>query len=140
MDKQPHSELKETAVAYQTTTEFPALHDPRYPVYHIGRDLEPYIRLIVQKFHPLRVILFGSQAYGEPTEHSDVDLLIVRPGIAAERESNIELRKAFREIPGRRNFSFTLLSKTPERIEERLAVKSPFYEEIVGKGIELYAE
>ena len=34
---------------------------------------------------------------------------------------------------------FTILSKTPERIANRLAVKSPLYEDILGKGIELYA-
>ena len=32
---------------------------------------------IVQEFTPLQVILFGSYAYGTPTEDSDVDLLVV---------------------------------------------------------------
>ena len=32
---------------------------------------------IVRKFAPLQVILFGSYAYGTPTEDSDVDLLVV---------------------------------------------------------------
>ena len=32
---------------------------------------------IVQEFRPLQVILFGSYAYGTPTEDSDVDLLVV---------------------------------------------------------------
>lgn len=32
---------------------------------------------IVREFTPLQVILFGSYAYGTPTEDSDVDLLVV---------------------------------------------------------------
>jgi predicted nucleotidyltransferase len=120
--------------------EFPVLRDPRYPVHRIADQLEPYLRLIIERFQPERLILFGSQAYGEPDEHSDIDLLVIRRGITSERDSNIEIRRTFDELPDRHNFSFTILSKTPERIADRLTVKSPFYEDIVGKGLELYAK
>ena len=53
------------------------------------------LRVIVERFPPEKAILFGSHAYGHPTEHSDVDLLIVRRGIDSENESNLEIRKAF---------------------------------------------
>src|SRR6266536_2171730 len=138
MAGEERNELKESAGAYATQLEFPALHDPRYPVHRIGHQLEPYIRVIVQKCHPDRIILFGSQAYGEPDEHSDVDLLVIRRSIPSEKESNLEIRRAFRDVPGP-GLPFTILSKTPERIANRLEVKSPFYEDIIGKGIELYA-
>ena len=32
---------------------------------------------IVAKFHPLKIILFGSYGYGQPTADSDVDLLVL---------------------------------------------------------------
>src|SRR6202035_2727729 len=86
--------------------EFPALHDPRYPVHRIAAQLEPYLREIVSRFHPDKIILFGSQAYGEPTEHSDVDLLIVRSGIVSENESNLEIRRSFWSVSAPRP-SFT---------------------------------
>src|SRR2546421_235131 len=35
------------------------------------------VRQIVEQFHPEKVILFGSYAYGVPDEESDVDLLVV---------------------------------------------------------------
>src|ERR1019366_4828844 len=101
-------ELKEAAVAYQAAVQFPALNDPR---------------------HPERIILFGSYAYGQPDEHSDFDLLIIRRNIISEKASNMEIAGAFWDVPGQRP-SFTILSKTPERIADRLAVKSSFYEEI----------
>ena len=118
--------------------EFPALHDPRFPVHRVTERLEPYLRVIVNRFHPERIILFGSYAYGQPDEHSDFDLLVIRSDIDSEKASNLEIAGAFWDVPGRRP-PFTILSKTPERIAERLAVKSPFYEEIVGKGLEVYA-
>jgi len=132
------SELKETTVAYQTAVQFPALHDSRYPVHRVADRLDPYLRVIVERFQPERIILFGSYAYGQPDEHSDFDLLIIRRNIASEKASNLEITGAFWDVPGRRP-SFTILSKTPERIADRLAVKSPFYEEIIGRGLEVYA-
>ena len=119
-------------------TDFPALHDPRYPAHKIAAQLEPYLSLIVDKFHPDKIILFGSQAYGEPDEHSDVDLLIVRSCIASENESNLEIRRAFWSVSAPRP-SFTILTKTPEQIQRGLAEHSAFYEEISSKGVELYA-
>jgi hypothetical protein len=119
-------------------SDFPALYDSRYPVHRIAGQLEPYLKVIVDKFHPDKIILFGSQAYGEPTEHSDVDLLIVRSNILSENQSNLEIRQSFWSVSTPRP-SFTILTKTPERIQEGLAEHSPFYEEISSKGIELYA-
>lgn len=126
------------SLAAPITAGFPALHDPRYPIHRIAERLEPYLQVIVERFHPERIILFGSYAYGQPDRDSDLDLLVIRRNIPSERASNLEIAHAFWEVPGPRP-SFTILSKTPERIAERLAVKSPLYEEIVGKGLEVYA-
>lgn len=131
-------ELKEIAVQHRTPAGFSALRDPRYPVHRVAERLEPYLRIIVDRFRPEKIILFGSYAYGEPDEHSDFDLLVVRRGIASEGDSDLEIRKLLWEVPGRRP-PFTILTKTPEHLSERLSARSPFYEEIVGKGVEVYA-
>jgi uncharacterized protein len=117
---------------------FPALHDRRYPVHHVAERLAPYLRAIVERIRPEKIILFGSYAYGQPTRHSDFDLLIVRRGIGDERLSNLEVRKAFDSVPGVPP-PFTIVSKTPERIATQLAARSALYEEIIGKGLVLYA-
>ena len=114
------------------------MHDPQYPVHRVAHCLEPFLRLIVERFHPDKIILFGSYAYGQPSEHSDFDLLVVRKGIRSENQSDLEIRQALWDVPGPRP-PLTILSKTPERIAERLAVGSPFYEDMVGKGLLLYA-
>ena len=41
--------------------------------------LDEIVRLLVAEFDPEQVILFGSHAWGEPDEDSDVDLFIVVP-------------------------------------------------------------
>ncbi|MBI5384489.1 MAG: nucleotidyltransferase domain-containing protein [Verrucomicrobia bacterium] len=130
--------LHETPPACPAQTRFPALHDPRYPVHRVANRLEPFLRALVDRLHPEKIILFGSHAYGQPTEHSDFDLLVIRRGFATEKASNLEIRRVFWEVPGPRP-PFTILSKTPERLAERLAVKSPFYQDIVGQGLEVYA-
>ena len=131
------NELKESA-ARQAAVQFPALNNPRYPVHSVASRLDPYLRVIVERIRPEKIILFGSYAYGQPVEHSDFDLLVVRRGAVSEGESNLQIRKLFWEVPGRRP-SFTILTKSPEQISERLDAHSSFYEEIVGRGVELYA-
>jgi predicted nucleotidyltransferase len=43
------------------------------------RVIRRYARAIGEEFHPDKVILFGSHAYGVPQKDSDVDLLVVMP-------------------------------------------------------------
>src|SRR5713101_6179605 len=43
------------------------------------RVIRRYARAIAEQFHPDKIILFGSHAYGTPHEDSDVDLLVVMP-------------------------------------------------------------
>ncbi len=50
-------------------------HSPNIPMAAIRR----YARQIAEKFDPDKIILFGSYAYGQPHEWSDVDILVVMP-------------------------------------------------------------
>jgi predicted nucleotidyltransferase len=43
------------------------------------RVIRRFARDVAEKFHPDKIILFGSQAYGTPHEDSDVDILVVMP-------------------------------------------------------------
>ena len=40
-------------------------------------EIEARAQIIIQKFNPEKIILFGSYAWGKPTTDSDVDLLII---------------------------------------------------------------
>ncbi|MDE0084596.1 MAG: HEPN domain-containing protein [Candidatus Poribacteria bacterium] len=85
---------------------------------------------IVREFAPLQVILFGSYAYGTPTEDSDVDLLVVMPIPKSEfRNKAVEIRQ---RIPYR--FSMDLLVRSPEEIAYRVSYNDWFLREVTEKG------
>lgn len=88
---------------------------------------------IVEGFRPEKVILFGSHAYGSPGDSSDVDLLVIMPfeGSPIRKAAEISVR-----IP--RGFPVDVLVRTPEFVQERLALNDFFVQEIMRKGHVLY--
>jgi predicted nucleotidyltransferase len=96
------------------------------------RAIRRYARAIAEKFHPDKIILFGSFAYGRPHEDSDVDLLVImRAPHQGARASRIELALC---AP----FALDLIVRTPETLQWRLAEGDSFLREIVSKGKVLY--
>jgi predicted nucleotidyltransferase len=126
-----------------TTASFPqirenVLQDPRYPVSRIAGALRPYLQVIAEQFHPERVILFGSYAYGEPTEDSDVDLLIVKDGEGSPTSEATRIRRALRPLRHSvRNLPLDIMVRAPEDLRQRIAQGADFHEEIVRKGLVL---
>lgn len=57
------------------------------------------VEQIAARFHPRRVILFGSQATGKGTEESDVDFLVVSDDGVASREQALAIRKSLAAFP-----------------------------------------
>lgn len=88
---------------------------------------------IVARFHPSKVWLFGSFAYGAPTPDSDVDLLIVMETSLRNVQQAVEIRKAV-DFP----FPVDLLVRTPQQIAARLALGDVFFREVLTRGIVLY--
>ncbi len=89
---------------------------------------------IAREFHPQRIVLFGSYAYGIPTEDSDADLLVVMDVPEAQtRDQAVAIRRC---IP--RRFRMDLIVRTPADIAFRLAHNDWFFREIMEKGKVLY--
>lgn len=88
---------------------------------------------VVEQFQPQRIILFGSHAYGVPTEDSDVDLLVIMPCQIKEfrKAAEISLKVSHR-------FPMDLIVRTPDTMKERLAWNDCFLKEIVEKGVVLH--
>src|SRR6266481_1844295 len=87
---------------------------------------------IAEKFHPEKIILFGSYAYGKPHRDSDVDLLVIMPAWN-------EISKACRiSCAVDRAFPLDILVRTPENLRWRLEEGDWFLREAVGKGKVLY--
>ena len=88
---------------------------------------------IARRFQPERIILFGSYAYGTPTEDSDVDLLVVLPFEGRRAKKAIEIRSAVYA-----EFAMDLIPITADRLKHRLEIEDFFLREVVEKGKVLY--
>jgi uncharacterized protein len=114
------------------------LRDARFPVHKIADRLLPYLRVLVEQFQPRQVILFGSYAYGQPDEHSDVDLIIVKDLKQSAVRELTAILKAWRPIRWQGNsIPFELLVETPAAHERRASQRGSFYAEAVRNGLRL---
>ncbi|MGA9997438.1 MAG: nucleotidyltransferase domain-containing protein [Pyrinomonadaceae bacterium] len=99
-------------------------------------EIERIINLsesIAREFHPERIILFGSYAYGKPDNDSDIDVLVVLPFEGKPVRKALEILDKVRpQIP------VDLLVRTPEQVKERIENNDWFMREIVEKGRTLY--
>ncbi|MEK6324575.1 MAG: nucleotidyltransferase domain-containing protein [Acidobacteriota bacterium] len=84
---------------------------------------------IAREFNPEKVIVFGSQAYGNPGPFSDLDLLIVMPyeGSPLQQAARIITRV-------NPKIGVDVIVRTPEQIRERLAMQDGFMREIFERG------
>jgi predicted nucleotidyltransferase len=101
------------------------------------RQIHRLARRIAEEFRPERIILFGSYAYGTPTDDSDVDLLVVMKTDADVVEKGAEIYVAVdkaRVAP----FSIDVLVRTPEQIRQRVALNDFFMREITEHGKVIY--
>ncbi|MCJ7832873.1 MAG: nucleotidyltransferase domain-containing protein [Deltaproteobacteria bacterium] len=94
------------------------------------------VKKIVSGYSPQKIILFGSFAYGTPTEKSDVDLLIIKDTDKRPIERWMEVKRLLRDP--NRLLSISPLVYTMQEINERLAIKDFFIQEVLEKGEVLY--
>jgi predicted nucleotidyltransferase len=115
----------------QTTQRY--VQPYRYASPHIPQSaIRRFAHRIAERFHPDKIILFGSYAYGKPHNESDVDLLVImRTKNAIDQAIRISL--AFE-----RPFSFDLIVRTPWQIERGLKDDNWFLREIIERGKVLY--
>ena len=99
-----------------------------------SRQIREVVDKIVRMFHPERVILFGSYAYGNPTEDSDVDILVVMP-LNGKKPVRQEAEVVLAVHGG---FPMDLIVQSPERLKQRIEMQDIFIREIIEKGKVLY--
>ena len=95
--------------------------------------IKEFCERVGKEFRPRRIILFGSYAYGKPTEDSDVDLLVVMPFQGNGMRKAVEIET---KIPPR--FPLDLVVRSPRQMRSRLALHDFFLQEVVEKGKLLY--
>jgi predicted nucleotidyltransferase len=91
-----------------------------------------FARQVAERFHPEKIILFGSYAYGQPHADSDVDILVIMPA----RDERTQALRICHAVP--RSFPMDLIVRTPENLHWRLEEGDWFLREIFSKGKVLY--
>ncbi|MBI2118439.1 MAG: nucleotidyltransferase domain-containing protein [Elusimicrobia bacterium] len=79
----------------------------------MNSEIDLIVNRIVERFHPQKIILFGSYANGTATKDSDVDLLVIMPVSGSKRDKIIEIRVAISES----HLSKDIFVESPEKFE-----------------------
>jgi len=98
------------------------------------RQIRELSEQIVREFKPDRIILFGSHAYGRPTDDSDLDLLVVMPFRGKDFRQAVRIAS---RLPA--HLPVDVIVRTPETLRRRLDLGDFFLREIIEKGRVLYA-
>jgi len=106
-------------------------------------DIEKIRTEIVDSLMPLnsdKIILFGSYAYGNPTEESDIDLFLLKNDLKLEslREYRITARSQLRKLILKYKIGFDILSGPTDYINKR---EDYFYKiDVLKNGKVLYEQ
>jgi predicted nucleotidyltransferase len=98
------------------------------------KEIQSITTQLIAKYHPEKIILFGSAARGNIGPDSDVDFLIIKkktPYYGADR---------IRELSSiiERNIPVDFLVYRPEEFEKRLKMGDPFLKSVLKEGRVMY--
>jgi predicted nucleotidyltransferase len=91
---------------------------------------------IVAEFHPRRVYLFGSHAWGNPSPDSDIDLMVVVDTLSGSPAQMAS--RAYGVLPDRTRIPTDILFRSTESFDLRAAHPSTLEHKVVAEGILLY--
>ena len=94
------------------------------------------VEKIIVSYHPVKIILFGSYAYGKPDRDSDIDLFIVKKTDERPIDRRVNVRKIISDRA--RRIPFEPIVITQEELVDRIKRGDQFIEEILTKGEVLY--
>ena len=103
----------------------------------IREIISEVVEKIKKEYKPEKIILFGSYAYGTPTEDSDIDLFIVKETDKRRIDRFVEVSPLV-ENPDY-HIPVSPLVYTPKEVINRLALGDDFVKEVLSKGEVLYA-
>ena len=103
----------------------------------IRRLIQELVEKIKREYQPEKIILFGSYAYGEPDEDSDLDFFIVKDTPERPIDRRVQVTRIISDL----NWLIPAepLVLTPQELEARLQIGDQFIQEILERGEILYA-
>lgn len=104
----------------------------------VSIEIDKIKKLLVSKYQPQKIILYGSFAWGKPDKDSDLDLFIVKqvkqPRPAREQEIYRLLMRYFAD----RKLPVDIIVHTPKETDERLLLGDPFIKDVISRGKVIY--
>ena len=100
----------------------------------ITSEIENIIEQIIQKYHPLKIILFGSAGREEYDKVNDLDFLIIKKDVPLH---GLERMRELDELI-ERNIAADMLVYRPDEFDERVKLGDPFIKTILKEGKVLY--
>lgn len=91
------------------------------------------IKQIIEKFHPEKIIMFGSYTYGKPGQNSDLDLLIVMNYKGSSKKQAVKILQSIDY-----HFPIDLIARSTDQIHERIRLGEFFFKDIIDEGKILY--
>jgi predicted nucleotidyltransferase len=98
------------------------------------KEIEKVIDTIKVKVNPNQIYLFGSYAYGNATDKSDLDVLVVDDSNRNKNGIALEISKAL--FP--RNFGLDVIVASSAEIKKKQQKKMGFWLAITTKGKKVY--
>ena len=98
-------------------------------------QLKKVVQTIVELENPKAVYLFGSYAYGEVNENSDVDICIIRDRVDNEVLETAKIRGALFHVPLALDFVMVSLSD----FEKKKSIWWTMEGQVYSKGVNLYS-
>lgn len=103
---------------------------------NIKKIIKTISNKIKTEYHPDKIILFGSYAWGKPTKHSDVDLFIIKKTNKRHIDRSVEIRDILDEENGM--VALDPIVYTPDETKRRIKIGDDFIKKIITKGVVLY--
>ena len=102
--------------------------------FEVASQIQYIVQQIIRKYHPSKIILFGSAARGDYDQVNDLDFLIIKDDVPPE---GLERMRELDEIIDR-NMAADMLVYRPDEFEERIKLGDPFIKAILTEGQVLY--
>lgn len=97
-------------------------------------DIKRYCDAIAAAFKPRKIILFGSHAYGQPNEDSDVDVMVVMKNMRRlGRHPSATIRMKVRA-----DFAVDMLVREESEVARRVKNQDLFMLDVTEKGKVMY--
>lgn len=99
----------------------------------IQGQIDSITKQLIQKYKPVKIILFGSAATGQMTRDSDLDFFVVKDDKKDHYHRMVEVSRLIDK-----DIAADFIIYTPQELSERLRLGDPFIKTIVSKGKVLY--